>query len=190
MTVEEAHSGAGGNVAYSYYKGSIEVNAAKRERSRRNAQIGAQFWLDPSNRDVDSLIFWHRRMILLGWLRELGQDLVVLDIGGRIQPYRALVEQNTRLYIGLDLQFEGMIDLIAGAEVLPLATDSIDLVLCTDTLQYVPDAPSAIREMHRVLKPGGQLILSTRGSYPEHHDELWRFPSGRGALSFPDVQVG
>jgi hypothetical protein len=33
--------------------------------------------------------------------------------------------------------------------------------------------------MHRVLRPGGKLVLSTGGCYPAHHDEMWRLlPDG------------
>jgi SAM-dependent methyltransferase len=83
-------------------------------------------------------------------------------------------------------------DIIGNAENLPIRDDSCDVVLCTDTLQYVPDAAAAVREMHRVLRPGGKLILSTRGCYPEHHDEIWRFlPDGLRYLCrmFLTVQV-
>ena len=112
-------------------------------------------------------------------MSELPTGINVLDVGGRIQPYRSLIGPKARIYIGLDLQFEGTVDVVASAECIPIRTDSLDVVLCNDVLQYVFDPPAAMREMHRVLKPGGQLILSTRGQYPEHHDELWRFlPDG------------
>lgn len=39
----------------------------------------------------------------------------------------------------------------------------------------MPRPDQAIREAHRVLKPGGALMLSTRMQYPAHHDEYWRF---------------
>ncbi len=170
---------------YFHHEGAPRASAS-RERSVRNSQALARFRLSPSNRDVDSLIFRHRRPILERWLGELPGDLDVLDVGGRIQPYRGLIEAKTRNYVGLDLQFEGMVDVVATAESIPVRTGSVDLVLCTDTLQYVPDAAAALREMYRVLKPGAQLILSTRGQYPEHHDELWRFlPDGLRLLARP-----
>ena len=103
-----------------------------------------------------------------------------------------MIEPKARTYFGLDLQFEGTVDVVASAECIPIRTESLDLVLCNDVLQYVFDPPAAMREMHRVLKPGGQLILSTRGQYPEHHDELWRFlPDGLRHLarSFARVEV-
>lgn len=180
-------------MGYLYFHGGAAAgDAPKRERSLRNAAEASAFRLNPSNRDVDSLIFRHRRPILEQWLGELPANIDVLDVGGRIQPYRALIASKIRCYFGLDLQFAGMVDVVATAVSIPVRSGSLDLVLCTDTLQYVPDPAAALCEMHRVLKPGAQLILSTRGQYPEHHDELWRFlPDGLRHLAraFRQVEV-
>lgn len=43
---------------------------------------------------------------------------------------------------------------------LPFPDGSFDLVLCQQGLQFFPDRPAALREMHRVLRPGGRLALS------------------------------
>ena len=50
--------------------------------------------------------------------------------------------------------------LMAGSgDALPLSNHSVDTVLCTSALHYMADAPGALREMHRVLVPGGTLVL-------------------------------
>lgn len=52
---------------------------------------------------------------------------------------------------------------------LPFADDSFDLVLCQEMLQFVPDRKLALREVRRVLSPGGRLVASTwrpRGEQP------------------------
>jgi len=46
----------------------------------------------------------------------------------------------------------------AGAMDLPDA--SFDVILCQQGLQFFPDKPAALREMHRVLVPGGRVVLS------------------------------
>jgi len=46
----------------------------------------------------------------------------------------------------------------AGAMEFPGA--SFDVVLCQQGIQYFPDKHAALREMHRVLVPGGRVVLS------------------------------
>ena len=45
------------------------------------------------------------------------------------------------------------------AEALPFADASFDTVVCTLSLCTIPDHAKAIAEMHRVLRPGGKLLL-------------------------------
>lgn len=40
-----------------------------------------------------------------------------------------------------------------------------DLILCTEVIEHIRDSPAALREMHRLLRPGGVLILSTPQRY-------------------------
>lgn len=47
----------------------------------------------------------------------------------------------------------------ADAQALPFPDASFDTVICTLALCCIPDDRAAISEMHRVLRPGGQLIL-------------------------------
>ena len=42
---------------------------------------------------------------------------------------------------------------------------SFDLILCTEVVEHIADSARAIAEMHRLLKPGGVLILSTPKRY-------------------------
>ena len=46
---------------------------------------------------------------------------------------------------------------------LPFPDASFDVVLCQLGLQFFPDRPAALREMRRVLPPGGRLVLSVFG---------------------------
>ena len=49
---------------------------------------------------------------------------------------------------------------------LPFADRSFDGVLCASVLEYVPDLAQCLAQIHRVLRPGGLLLVSTpnRGS--------------------------
>lgn len=57
-------------------------------------------------------------------------------------------------------QLGGQVDLVeAPAEELPFADRSFDTVLCTLGLCAVADQAAALAEAHRVLRPGGRLLL-------------------------------
>ena len=49
----------------------------------------------------------------------------------------------------------------AAADALPLPTGAADAVLCQQVLQFVPDPPAALAELHRVCAPGGRLGIAT-----------------------------
>lgn len=65
-------------------------------------------------------------------------------------------------YIGLD-----------GQE-LPLADDSIDHALTTWTLCTIPDVDRALREIRRVLRPGGALHFLEHGLSPDTRVARWQ----------------
>lgn len=41
----------------------------------------------------------------------------------------------------------------------PFESDAFDIVICSHVLEHVPDDGKAMREIHRILKPGGQALL-------------------------------
>jgi len=49
------------------------------------------------------------------------------------------------------------------AEALALPDASFDIALCTLGLMYMPEPEQALREMRRVLRPGGRLVLAVWG---------------------------
>lgn len=49
----------------------------------------------------------------------------------------------------------------ADAQHIPLPAASVDTVICCETIEHVPDPQSAVRELARVLRPGGRLYLTT-----------------------------
>lgn len=54
----------------------------------------------------------------------------------------------------------------ASADEMPFPDASFDVVLCQMGLEFMPDKHAALREMWRVLAPGGRLILNVPGPTP------------------------
>jgi SAM-dependent methyltransferase len=52
----------------------------------------------------------------------------------------------------------------ANLEALPLADGEFDVVLCTMAIEHVLDPPLALRELRRVLRAGGTLVIATENS--------------------------
>ncbi|HET9733608.1 MAG TPA: methyltransferase domain-containing protein [Acidimicrobiales bacterium] len=103
----------------------------------------------------------------------------VLDFGCATQPYRDLFGPGVD-YVGADLPGnpEAHIELRDDGTV-PLPDSSFDMVLSTQVLEHVVDPARYLAECHRLLKPGGSMVLSTHGIMYYHPDpeDYWRWTS-------------
>jgi malonyl-CoA O-methyltransferase len=119
-----------------------------------------------------------------------GAVATVLDLGcgtGFFCP--ALKDRYpTARYLGLDLA-SGMVEyargrygddgdwLVADAEALPLASESIDLVFSSLALQWCYRPEHLFPELARVLRPGGMCVFTSLGP-----DTLWELRSAWSAV--------
>lgn len=69
--------------------------------------------------------------------------------------------------------------LVGSAEALPLPDASCDLIYSCECLEHVPDPRQALREMFRVLRPGGRLVLTTE-NYSNFIAVYWAWCALRG----------
>lgn len=91
----------------------------------------------------------------------------LLDFGCGGSPYRALFPKAD--YQRADLAGMSEVDfIIEPGRPLAAPDASFDLVLSTQVFEHVEDPAAYLRECHRLLKPGGKLILSTHGTFPDH----------------------
>lgn len=89
---------------------------------------------------------------------------VLLDVGCGEKPYRALTDGQVVAHLGLDhpesLHSKLQVDIFSTADNTGLADNSVDTVLCTFVFEHLERPQDALCEMHRILKPGGHVILS------------------------------
>jgi SAM-dependent methyltransferase len=62
----------------------------------------------------------------------------------------------------------------ASAEDIPLADESVDTVVTTWTMCSIPDVARALKEMRRVLRPGGRLLFVEHGLSPDKGVCAWQ----------------
>ncbi|WP_108811295.1 methyltransferase domain-containing protein [Sphingorhabdus sp. Alg231-15] len=66
-------------------------------------------------------------------------------------------------------------DILDGVgEAMPFADDSFDTVLTTFTLCSVQEGKQVLKEMRRVLKPGGKILFLEHGRAPDKGPEKWQ----------------
>lgn len=100
----------------------------------------------------------------------------LLDVGCGVKPYHPFFAPYISEHIGVDIG-NPEADLDGPIEALPVEDGSFDVVLCTQVLEHCLDPAQAVRELHRVTRPGGRVLASTHGVYVYHpapHD-LWRW---------------
>lgn len=99
-----------------------------------------------------------------------GWDVTLSDFSsGMLEETRHNLEANPRAFT-----FQRV-----DAQNIPHPDATFDLVIANHMLYHVPDRPQALREIQRVLKPGGRLFASTASerNMRELGELLWRFDS-------------
>jgi SAM-dependent methyltransferase len=103
----------------------------------------------------------------------------LLDMGCGSKPFAPLFAGRVTRYWGTDLSASrylggAHLDAYARAEAQPFRDGSFDTVLGLSMLTYMPEPVRMIEEAHRVLRPGGVLLLEFTQMVPLH-DEPWDF---------------
>lgn len=103
----------------------------------------------------------------------------VLDVGCGDQPHRAALEVASTRYVGLDLvptRYQRP-DVVYDGRSIPVGTGRVDAALATEVLEHVADPSPLLREIYRVLRPGGRLHLTVPFLWPLHDvpDDMYRY---------------
>lgn len=94
----------------------------------------------------------------------------VLDAGAGDCPYKHYfghTKYETADFCKVDKPY-GTIDYVCDLTCVPVEDKRYDLVLLTQVLEHIPEPMNVLKEMHRILKPGGCLWLSAPLFYEEH----------------------
>jgi SAM-dependent methyltransferase len=100
-----------------------------------------------------------------------------------------------REYVGCDMRAGPGVDRVEDLASLTLPDESVETIICVETLEHCFHVERAVGEMLRVLKPGGLLLISTPFQFHIHSypDDYWRLtPSclARLLAELPATMVG
>jgi SAM-dependent methyltransferase len=114
---------------------------------------------------------------------------VLLDAGCGVKPYAELFADRVEAYVGLEYGPETVYrghkaDLFGDVMSLPFASESVDVILCTEVLEHLKNPQGALQEFCRVLKDGSPLLLTAPFAFPIHGErDYFRFTAkGMDAL--------
>ncbi len=97
----------------------------------------------------------------------------ILDFGCGSKPYQHLFV-NAKKYVGLDMENEGHshekedVDVFYDGKTIPFKNDHFDAVFTSEVFEHVFDIDEIIPEIKRVLKPGGQMLVTVPFAWNEH----------------------
>lgn len=100
----------------------------------------------------------------------------ILDVGCGNAPYGDLLPGWRRIGINIDAS-DASPEVVGDGTCLPFRDACADAVLCTQVMEHVRDPFGLVRELARVLKPGGVLVLSGPMYWRLHEEphDYWRF---------------
>lgn len=108
-----------------------------------------------------------------------GSDVLLLDVAP--QDWEGAVKGFNQATIEtLDIDPEAKVTYVAdlcedNSEKIP--SGRFDLVLCTEVLEHTLQPFDAVKEIHRILKPGGRALITTPYNFRIHGPlpDCWRF---------------
>ena len=108
---------------------------------------------------------------------QIPRTLAMLSKGARILDVGAGGRRITPEIVTLDFVAAPGVDIVGDIHQMPIDDASFDCVFCTGTLEHVRDPWQAVREIFRVLKPGGIVHIDVPFIQGYHADptDYWRF---------------
>jgi len=109
-----------------------------------------------------STLSLERHRLLWLWLKQetnfFSKPATVLHFAPEQAFYKRFRDSANLEYTTTDLN-SPLADVKADICALPFDNDTYDVILCNHVLEHIPDDSKAMRELYRILKPGGMAIL-------------------------------
>ncbi len=105
------------------------------------------------------------RLKLESFLSRHATNGLTLDVGAEDSARGELFPNR----VAINIRANTHIQVQADAYHLPFRDNAFEVALCTEVLEHLHTPVHALREIHRVLKPGGKLLLTTPFAYPIHY---------------------
>ena len=118
-------------------------------------KLGLYFKHSPSKYQIHQLV--------KAALAEIPQDKKhsVLDAGAGRMPFKPLLTEHYKEYTAMDIEKHvDDIDVVGDIMDLNFSDDSFDLVFSTQVIEHVPRPWDAFKEIARVLKSGGYVVIT------------------------------
>jgi len=91
------------------------------------------------------------------WMAEWQQDLSI----------RNMISKRNK-YIGLDMRSGPNVDVVCNSHKTPISNHSVDIVICLNTLEHDDDPFQTMKEIRRIVKPKGLVIVSAPFNFLIH----------------------
>ena len=109
-----------------------------------------------------------------------GNRSSLLDVGCGTRPFRSLYEQYVDYSVGMDVPYSPHdirdVQVLANGMELPFLDNVFDIILCTEVMEHVSEPGQLMKELFRILSPGGVLIMTTPFMVPVHFEQIYRVP--------------
>ncbi|MDN3512442.1 MAG: class I SAM-dependent methyltransferase [Candidatus Jettenia sp.] len=125
--------------------------------------------------------YYHTKVkskLVIDFLKSIRVDESILDMGAGEMPFKKYCEHLN--YTSQDFcQYEGKgdgrglqtdkfdvkgIDIVCDIKQIPVPDERYDNILCSEVLEHIENPLEGIKEMKRILKPGGKVIITVPGT--------------------------
>ena len=153
-----------------------------------------------TRRRIQDVGRWYVTRFVENVAKNLPANSSILDAGAGESVYKKLFSHcNCKaidLAVGESRWNYANLDYVGSLHEMPIGDEVFDAVLCTQVLEHLEWPRESVKEMHRVLKPGGKLYMTVPMAQNEHQVpyDFFRYTSyGIGSIckhaGFNDIKI-